>query len=175
MCIRDRSRIYLPSSPFSESGPANSMESGDRHNWDVWFTDVPYTAYKEDTSRFVSEFGLHGAPAACTVKKYTGEENLRTDSFSFGYFNRDQSLERMYYYMEQHTGLPENAEQYIDYSMLVQAEGLAYAVQHYRSNFPATAGALIWQLNDSAPCHSWSMIDYDLIPKASWYLSLIHI
>ena len=49
------------------------------------------------------------------------------------------------------------------------AEGLAYAVQHYRSNFPATAGALIWQLNDSAPCHSWSMIDYDLIPKASWY------
>lgn len=165
----DQSRMYLPSSPFSESGPANSMESGDRHNWDIWFTDVPYTAYKEDTARFVSEFGLHGAPAACTVKKYTGEENLRTDSFSFGYFNRDQSLERMYYYMEQHTGVPENAEQYIDYSMLVQAEGLAYAVQHYRSNFPATAGALIWQLNDSAPCHSWSLIDYDLIPKASWY------
>lgn len=27
----------------------NSMAEGDRHNWDVWFTDVTYKHYAEDT------------------------------------------------------------------------------------------------------------------------------
>ncbi len=167
----DPTRSYIPTSPWSEEGPANSMESGDRHNWDVWFTDVPYTHYKKDFTRFASEYGLHGAPARQTIETYIGSENLQMDNFYFLYMNKDQSLGRMFYYMKQHIGEPHSLEEYIDYSMFTQAEGLKFASEHYRRNFPATAGALIWQLNDCMPVHSWSLIDYDLIPKASYYYS----
>lgn len=168
----DTTRNYLPSSPWSEEGPANSMESGDRHNWDVWFTDVLYTEYAKDTTRFASEFGIHAAPVRQTITKYIGEENSRLDNFYFKYMNKDQSLNRMAYYMEKHIGKPGNLDEYIDYSMYVQAEGLKFASEHYRRHFPATSGALIWQLNDCMPVHSWSMIDYDLIPKASFYYAV---
>jgi beta-mannosidase len=86
--------------------------------------------------------------------------------------NKDQSLGRMIYYMEQHVKRPENLDEYIDYSMYVQAEGLKFACEHFRRRFPQTAGALIWQLNDCMPVHSWSMIDYDLVPKASYYYAV---
>lgn len=165
----DTTRSYLPSSPWSESGPANSMESGDRHNWDVWFTDVPYIHYAQDTTRFSSEFGLHSSPARQTVTRYIGEENAYPDNFYFKYMNKDQSLGRMNYYIEQHAGEYKNLDEYIDYSMYVQAEGIKFACEHFRRRFPHTAGALVWQLNDCMPVHSWSMIDYDLIPKASYY------
>lgn len=167
----DPARSYIPTSPWSEEGPANSMESGDRHNWDVWFTDIPYTHYKYDHTRFASEFGLHAAPVKQTIESYIGSENLQLDNFYFKYMNKDQSLNRMYYYMKQHIGEPGNLDEYIDYSMFTQAEGLKFAAEHYRRNFPATSGALIWQLNDCMPVHSWSLIDYDLIPKASYYYS----
>lgn len=165
----DTTRRYLPSSPWSEDGPANSMESGDSHNWNVWFSNAPFTDYTGDTTRFASEFGIHSAPARQTITRYIGEENADQDSFYFKYMNKDQSLGRMEYYMEQHIKRPKNLEEYIDFSMYVQAEGLKFACEHYRRRFPATAGALIWQLNDCMPVHSWSMIDYDLIPKASYY------
>lgn len=165
----DPVRSYIPTSPWSSTGPANDMESGDRHNWDVWFTNVEYTEYSADTTRFASEYGIHAAPVKQTIERYIGSENAQMDNFYFKYMNKDQSLGRMYYYMKQHIGEPKDIDEYIDYSMFVQAEGLKYGSEHYRRNFPATSGALIWQLNDCMPVQSWSLIDYDLIPKASYY------
>jgi len=77
----------------------------------------------------------------------------------------------MWFLMEQHIGTPKNLDEYIDYSMFVQAEGLKFGTEHFRRRFPETSGALIWQLNDCCPVHSWSMVDHDLIPKASYYYS----
>lgn len=48
--------------------------------------------------------------------------------------------------------------------MLTQAKGLKYGIEHYRRNKPQTSGVLFWQLNDC-----WSVIDYYLLPKASYH------
>jgi beta-mannosidase len=53
--------------------------------------------------------------------------------------------------------------------MLTQAEGLKFGIEHYRRNKPHTSGALFWQLNDCWPGTSWSVIDYYLLPKASYH------
>jgi len=166
----DDTRFYMPSSPFFGE-KSNSMEAGDRHNWDVWFSDIPYTDYNKDSTAFASEYGIHSSPARATVEKYLGCVNPDINSHMFKYLNKDQSLDRMYFYMNIHAQIPKNLEEYIDYSMFVQAEGLKFGTEHYRRNFPKTGGALTWQFNDCCPVHSWSMIDVDLIPKASYYYS----
>jgi beta-mannosidase len=45
------------------------------------------------------------------------------------------------------TGLPTTLEEYINYSMLAQAEELKFGIEHYRRRKPHCSGTLIWQLN----------------------------
>lgn len=163
----DPERFYLPSSPWGEE-QMNGQDSYDRHNWDVWFSDLPYTAYADDKTTFASEFGIHGSPVLATVRKGCGQK-VELNDFAFRYFNRDQDLERMWYYLRTHVGEPRSIEEYIDLTMLVQAEALAFACQHFRRRFPHCGGALVWQYNDCCPVQSWSLIDVDLIPKAAYF------
>lgn len=163
-------QIYVPSSPWVGDTP-NSMDGGDRHNWDVWFRDLPYTHYQQDMTTFCSEFGLHAAPVRHTIEAFTGNDQLSIDSFLFRYLNRDADLSRMAFYFSDVTGQPKTLEEYISSSMLIQAEGLACGVEHFRRRFPQCGGSLIWQLNDCCICQSWSMVDALGIPKASYYAS----
>lgn len=67
------------------------------------------------------------------------------------------------------TGLPQNLEEYIDFSMIAQAEGLKFGIEHFRRRKPHCSGSLIWQLNDCWPGLSWSILDYYGFGKASYY------
>ena len=64
------------------------------------------------------------------------------------------------------TGLPENLAEYIDYSMIAQAEGLKFGIEHFRRRKPHCSGTLFWQLNDCWPVLSWSVLDYYGFAKA---------
>lgn len=161
-------RFYQPTSPYGGNS-ANSEEKGDRHNWDLWFSDLPYYDYAKDFTRFSSEFGIHATPVYESVIKYCGKKNLKLTDFEFKYFNRDQDLSRMLFYINEHIGVPTTVKEYCDMSLLVQAEALKFACEHYRRRFPLCSGAAVWQLNDCCGVQSWSIIDYDLIPKASYY------
>lgn len=166
----DPSRIYLPSSPWGGTF-CNSPESGDRHNWDVWFTDIPYEDYLKDSTLFASEFGVHAAPSLQTISAFCEKSaaSLPTNDFLFQYMNRDADNDRMYFFFNKYTGLPSDVSQYVEYSMLIQAEALQLACGHFQKNYPRCGGSLIWQLNDCCPCQSWSLVDYYNRPKASWY------
>ncbi|RDE35652.1 glycoside hydrolase family 2 protein [Parageobacillus thermoglucosidasius] len=184
----DPSRFYWPSSPYG-GNDHNSAEEGDRHNWQVWHGNieprrfgqnlgqnisvegVSFRNYKKDHTRFCSEFGMHAS-----ANRYTLEKNMPEGAFYWGsdelaYRNKDYHHIKGILLMEGYTGIPNNIEEYMNYSMLTQAEGLKYGMEHYRRNKPQTSGALIWQLNDCWPGTSWSMIDYYLLPKASYYYS----
>lgn len=45
-------------------------------------------------------------------------------------------------------------------SMVLQAEGIRYGVEHWRRHPDRVAGILYWQLNDCWPVASWSSLDY---------------
>ncbi|MBO2531963.1 MAG: beta-mannosidase [Thermoactinomycetaceae bacterium] len=186
----DPTRLYWPSSPYG-GNDHNSAEEGDRHNWQVWhgmveprrFGEPPRVDYsvegvsfknfKKDTAKFVSEFGMHAA-----ANRYTLERNIPPGQFFWGsdemaYRNKDYHHQKGILLMEGYTGVPRNLEEYLNFSMLTQAEGLRYGIEHYRRRKPATSGALFWQLNDCWPGTSWSVIDYYLLPKAAYYYAKV--
>ena len=55
--------------------------------------------------------------------------------------------------------------------MATQAEGLKFGIEHYRRRQPHNSGTLVWQFNDVWPGFTWSVVDYDLVPKAGYYFA----
>jgi beta-mannosidase len=45
-------------------------------------------------------------------------------------------------------------------TLVLQAEGIRYGVEHWRRHMDRVSGTLYWQLNDCWPVASWSSIDY---------------
>lgn len=182
----DPSRLFWPSSPFG-GNDHNSREQGDTHNWQVWHGNleprvfgepqlqnysvegVSFKNFKGDTTKFASEFGMHASSNRYTLKSNIPEHAFYWGSEEMAYRNKDIHHPKGIMLMEGYTGIPRDIEQYMNYSMLTQAEGLKYGIEHYRRNKPATSGALFWQLNDCWPGTSWSVIDYYCLPKASYH------
>ena len=65
--------------------------------------------------------------------------------------------------------LPQNLEEFIDFSMIAQAEGLKFGIEHFRRRKPHCSGTLLWQFNDCWPVQSWSIVDYYGFGKAGYY------
>jgi beta-mannosidase len=53
--------------------------------------------------------------------------------------------------------------------MIAQAEGLEFAIEHFRRRKPHCSGTLFWQLNDCWPVLSWSVLDHHSSGKAGNY------
>jgi beta-mannosidase len=176
---------YWPGSPFGGSD-FNSAEDGDRHNWHVWHGGSPrrfgekptsdhspegvsYSRYAEDTGRFISEFGMHASPVFETLRRCIPADQRHHHSPSMDHHNKDNPKNKGDNLMQTVTGLPANLEEYIDFSMIAQAEGLKFGVEHYRRRKPHCSGTLFWQLNDCWPVLSWSVVDYYGFGKAGYF------
>ncbi|MFD8619187.1 hypothetical protein [Streptomyces sp. NPDC059513] len=181
---------YWPGSPYGEESGVLSVigtDDGDRHTWEVWHglimpgvsvgpTTFPslgdarhYRRYADDTAKFVSEFGIHAAPEAATLRRWIPEEDLAVHSPVFDQHNKDHPKNKGDELLAVTTGPPEGLDQYIAFTQAVQAEGMAFGIEHYRRRQPHTAGALMWQYNDVWPGFTWSVVDHDGIPKAAYY------
>ncbi|MFW5438205.1 beta-mannosidase [Paenibacillus apiarius] len=182
----DPTRLFWPSSPYG-GNDHNSREVGDTHNWQVWHGNIEprvfgtpqvqdysveglsFKKFKGDTTKFASEFGMHASSNRYTLRRNIPESQFFWGSDEMMYRNKDIHHPKGILLMEGYTGAPANMEEYMNYSMLTQAEGLKYGIEHYRRNKPDTSGALFWQLNDCWPGTSWSVIDYYGLPKAAYH------
>ena len=129
-----------------------------------------YRRYAADRGKFISEFGIHASPELSTLRavarRPTSSPCTRPASTIT---TRTHPKNKHDPVLEIVTGLPEGIEQYVDFTMISQAEGLKFGVEHYRRRQPHCSGTLIWQFNDVWPGFSWSIVDYAGVPKAAYH------
>ena len=181
---------YWPGSPFGGPQP-NSMAEGDVHDWHVWHghpvedigggdlakrlttgpspEDVSFVHYAEDMGRFISEFGMHASPVYETLRRCIPPDQLYHHSPAMDHHNKDNPKNKGDNLMLTVTGLPRDLEEYIDFSMIAQAEGLKFGIEHFRRRKPHCSGSLLWQFNDCWPVLSWSILDYYGFGKAGYF------
>ncbi len=154
---------YWPSSPSSNTPfqDSNGHSRGDAHYWDVWHGRKPFTAYREAYPRFMSEFGFQAFPTMETVEFYAAPEDRNLTSYIMEHHQRGNHGNGLIIAQMTDTfRMPKDFTAWIYLSLILQAEGIRYGVEHWRRNMHRVAGALYWQLNDCWPVASWASIDY---------------
>jgi beta-mannosidase len=174
VAAEDPDRPYWPSSassgiPFSEP---NGQQRGDCHYWDVWHGRKPFTAYRTQFPRFMSEFGFQSLPPLETIKTYAEEKDWNMTSYIMEHHQRSwKGNGLMIGQMTDLFRMPKDFPMLVYLSMVLQAEGIRYGVEHWRRHKNRVSGILYWQLNDCWPVASWSSIDYFGRWKALHYMA----
>ncbi|GAA5997233.1 hypothetical protein JCM5350_007106 [Sporobolomyces pararoseus] len=170
--------FYWPGSPFGGSSTRDTTV-GDIHQWDVWHgAQAPYQDYDKLSGRFVSEFGMEAAPDIRTV-------DYLLDGDSSESFPQSRTMDahnkaggharRLASYIAENIRSEDTLGGYIYATQFIQAEALSTAFSSWRRLFKGgverayCSGALVWQLNDVWPCTSWSIVDYFMRPKPSYF------
>ncbi|MFD3684556.1 glycoside hydrolase family 2 protein [Nocardiopsis sp. NPDC058631] len=170
----DPTRFYSAGSPYSpgfalDDVHPNNEAHGTRHEWTVW-NQTDYRAYQDSIPRFCSEFGFQGPPTWTTLTDAVHDEPLTPTSPAFLLHQKaadgNGKLDRGY---SAHLPTPRTFEDWHWATQLNQARAVAFGIEHYRSWWPRTAGALVWQINDCWPVTSWAAVDGDERLKPLWY------
>ena len=159
----DPEHSYWPSSPSSDTPfvDPNGQRQGDAHYWDVWHGGKPFTSYRDQYPRFMSEFGFQALPPLATVRTYADEADWNMTSYIMEQHQKNASGKSlMVRQMLDTFRLPKDFASLVYLSMALQAEGIRYGVEHWRRYPDRVAGILYWQLNDCWPVASWSSLDY---------------
>jgi len=173
----DPTRPYVANSPASPGHDIhdlhpNDPDHGTFHQWEVW-NRVDYTAYRDDVPRFCSEFGFQGPPTWATLQRAVRAEDGTVAGKEHPTFLLHQKAEdgngKLDRGMAPHLGVPTDFTDWLWAGQLNQARAVRFAIEHYRSWWPTTAGAIVWQLNDCWPVTSWAAVDGDGRPKPLWW------
>ena len=159
----DPDHSYWPSSPSSGTPfkNPNSQCQGDAHYWDVWHGRKPFTSYRDQYPRFLSEFGFQALPPLATIRTYADETDWNMTSYIMEMHQKNANGNSlMVGQMLDMFRLPKDFVSLVYLSMALQAEGIRYGVEHWRRHPDRIAGILYWQLNDCWPVASWSSLDY---------------
>ncbi len=164
--------FWWPSSPSSggDLDDPDDPNRGDQHYWGVWHGQKPFTEYRQHYFRYASEFGFQSFPCLKTVESFTepGDRNIFSRIMERHQRNGAANGKIMAY-LAQTFLYPDNFDDLLYASQLLQAEAMRYGVEHWRRHRGRCMGALIWQLNDCWPVASWSTIDYYGRWKATHY------
>lgn len=159
----DPDNVYWPSSPSSDTPfeNPNGQIQGDAHYWDVWHGGKPFTAYRNQYPRFMSEFGFQALPPLETIRTYAEESEWNMTSYIMEQHQKNASGNvLMVRQMLDTFRLPKDFESLVYFSLVLQAEGIRYGVEHWRRHTNRVSGTLYWQLNDCWPVASWASLDY---------------
>jgi beta-mannosidase len=171
---------YMPSSPFY-GNKANDMFSGDCHMW-AWTRKPNETGFdfmyeleafdrQASKVRFSSEYGFYGTLKRSSIERfYDGEEIALCNDIWTHHGEQKGKRALILNALERHmvdtTNI--NEEEYLLYSGIMQGvlyDELTLALRR----MPHCSGQLIWMYNDCWPETGWTVIDYYLTRKSSFY------
>lgn len=165
---------YIASSPTTCGhfiDPQNE-NYGDCHYWKVWHGGKPFTEYRKNFFRYLSEFGFQSFPCEKTINSFTIEEDRNIFSRVMEMHQRSGVANgKILCYLSDNFRYPNDFGTLLYTSQLLQAEAIRYGVEHLRRNRGRCMGVLYWQLNDIWPAASWSSIDYYGRYKALQYVA----
>jgi beta-mannosidase len=109
----------------------------------------------------MSEFGFQALPPLKTIATYANSADWNMTSYIMEHHQRSGSGNGlMIAQMTDTFRMPKDFPSLVYLSLLLQAEGIRYGVEHWRRNRDRVSGTLIWQLNDCWPVASWASLDY---------------
>jgi beta-mannosidase len=109
----------------------------------------------------MSEFGFQALPPLETIRNYADEADWNMTSYIMEQHQKnDSGNSLMVGQMLDTFRLPKDFSSLVYLSLVLQAEGIRYGVEHWRRYPDRVAGILYWQLNDCWPVASWSSLDY---------------
>ncbi len=171
---------YWYASPYGSSSNWNCHDTdgiGDCHFWrDAMMNPnmkkriTPELFDTDSHARFISEYGFIGPCCEETTMQYLDggeiDRNKKTwlhhcNSFEKGTVNA--AIKKHYINPEKIT-----TQEYLYYGGLVQGLMYSYSLETFRSQ-PFCYGGLFWMYNDCWGEVGWSIIDYYLRRKISWY------
>ncbi len=178
----DPQRPYWPSSPFGGDDP-NCDLCGDRHAWNVSILERDLTVradvrnYRHDRGKFNSEYGVLSYALPRTILDYTQDPKIDFTSAAYkvhdNFFNAgnvpgDESLTD--WYLKVGFGaVPQDELTYIYQSLAYQAMGYREAISSFRIRKFECAGSLFWMYSDCWGTLGWTIVDYYLRRKPSFY------
>jgi beta-mannosidase len=154
--------------PYWSSSPSANFEdmadgdrNGDMHYWNVWSGAAqPIEEYRNQTPRFMSEYGFQSMPDLRTVEAFAGDNQDLASSAMLDHERYVNGFGRMQMYLAEYYRPPRDLASFIYLSQVMQAQAIKVSAEHLRSEMPRTMGSIYWQLNDCWPVASWSSIDY---------------
>ena len=163
---------YVHSSPTYGWGHPECTTHGCSHYWGVWWGELPFEIWWEKTGRFMTEYGFQAYPEMSLWNEYIPENERVLKSPSMRNHQKHgrgvpiilKAMEDLYGFKDTN-----NLNKFVYISQLVQADGIAQAIEAHRIQHEKCSGTLFWQLNDCWPVASWSCIDVAGNPKALYY------
>ena len=163
---------FIPSSPFG-CAPFKRVTDdsvGDTHLWSVWHGLKKLNYYQTRFTRFLSEFGMESLPSLNSISTFASPAEYSMESAPFQNHQKCVGGNRkMLFYLTELFDMPAEFTDLPALTGLVQSECLKRAAVHFRQNKGRCNGCLIWQFNDVWNCPSWSMVDFEEVPKAALY------
>lgn len=170
----DDKTFYWPSSPSSGGGFDNpdSDDIGDRHYWDVWHGEKPFSDYENYYFRFCSEFGFQSFPCMETIESFTLPEDRNIFSEVMeSHQKNDAANSKILRYISDNFLYPRDFASLVYVSQVLQGIAIKAGVEHFRRNRGRCMGSIYWQINDNWPVASWASIDYFGRWKALHYMA----
>ncbi len=170
---------YMPSSPYFGDPRANQVDDGDVHAWnylgrheDTKFRfNYELEAFDRMPARFSSEYGFFGALMESSIQRFhDGEEVVRGGPIWTHHGEFERKRENIDGAINNHlTDFAKlDTQGYLLYSGIMQGCLYAEMAEAMRRK-PYGAGDLIWMYNDCWPETGWTIIDYYLTRKISFY------
>lgn len=166
---------YWNSSPYGGAHP-NGDEEGDKHHWGECMMNpemekrILPEEYDKVTAKFVSEYGYIGPCRKSTIERYHAGHPLNPDGRIWQLHNNTFEQETVkagiQYHYRDAAGL--TIDDYLLYAGMCQGIMLGYSLEAFRAK-PFCSGGLFWMYNDCWGEVGWTIIDYDLRRKLSYY------